>query len=241
MKKIFILLAFLCMTKSYSQDPQLFENTWYLQKIVLEDGTEHIPVPNEDVPFIAITFYEENEEFPYHFETSVCNYFVGEVIYQPVNIFLITHSGMSLIGCDPVEHYMFEGIQFGFFMDSNNNHLEDPFLYEIITTGDEKTLIITNVRGDIAYYGDTYLSITNFETHKVALYPNPVSDKLFIESQESINQITVYNIQGKQLRNSYFNNGKRVELDVSILQNGVYFIEIKTPNGNSIVKKVNKK
>lgn len=235
MKIIFIFLAFLYITKSYPQDPQLFDNTWYLQKIVLQDGTEHIPVPNEDVPFITITFYEES---PYYFETFVCNYFAGEVTYQPVNHFLITHSEMSLLVCDPVEHFMFEGIQFGFFLTETNDHIEDPFLYEIITTGDEKTLLITNVRGDIAYYGDTYLSITDFETHKVALYPNPVSDKLVIESQENICQITVYDIQGKQLRSSYFNNSERTELDVSILQNGVYFIEIKALNGNSIVRKV---
>ena len=234
MKIIFILLAFLCITKSYAQDPDLFR-TWYLQKIILEDGTEHIPIPNEEVPYIDLIFIDN----PIHeFETAVCNVYFGTLEFDSNPYFTIQDAAMTVVDCDLPINSNFEGIYFSLFLDSNNNHLEDPFLYEIITTGDEKTLIITNVRGDIAYYGDTYLSITDFETLKVALYPNPVSDKLVIESQENIKQITIYDVQGKQLRSSYLNNSERVELDVSILQNGVYFIEIKAFNGNSVIRKV---
>ncbi|PKP27048.1 MAG: hypothetical protein CVU03_00425 [Bacteroidetes bacterium HGW-Bacteroidetes-2] len=217
----------------YAQDPQLFKNTWYLQKIVLENGSEHIPVPNEDVPYISLMFYDE---IPYFFETAVCNYFAGEVIYQSNNNFLITHSESSLLLCEPQANFYFEGIQFVFFSEGGD-HLEDPFPYNITTNGSEKTLVITNIRGDEAIYGDQILSIGAFMDIPFSVYPNPVKNTLTVVQNQntSLSDVTVYvfDISGKlvptEIKDVINSN---ISLNVSHLKSGIYFLNFTNKDGH---------
>lgn len=232
MKNIFLILTLAFLTKGFAQDPQIFDNTWYLQKIVLENGNEYIPIPNADVPFVSLTF---NDEIPYYFETTVCNTFVAELNYDTTVSFTITHSEVTLLTCEPEENYSFEGIQFGFFSDGGD-HLEDPFPYVISTNGNEKTLIITNSRDDIAIYGDQILSTGFYEHTPFSIYPNPVKNILNIQGQNNYSSdasVQVFDINGKLLEFEIIdlvdsNNA----LNVSHLKSGVYFLTIKNKNGD---------
>lgn len=215
----------------YAQDTQLFDNTWYLQKIVLENGNEYVPIPNVDVPYIALTF---NEETPYYFETTICNSFVAELNYDTTVSFTIIHSEESLLICEPEENYSFEGIQVGFFSEGGD-HLEDPFLYDISINGNEKTLIITNSRDDIAIYGDQILSTGLYEHTPFSIYPNPVNNTLNIQSENnylSNASIQVFDISGKLVWFKVIDLVKsNNELNVSHLKSGLYFLTIKNKNG----------
>jgi hypothetical protein len=62
----------------------------------------------------------------------------------------------------------------------------------------------------------------------VGIYPNPVSDKLFIRSEENIKRAEIYNIQGKLIK-IVENNTK--EISVSDLKAGIYMLQIQTENG----------
>ena len=62
----------------------------------------------------------------------------------------------------------------------------------------------------------------------ISIYPNPTNSILSIETQEKITSISLINILGKKTNISNFENNK---IDVSALQNGVYFIEIATEKG----------
>jgi hypothetical protein len=241
MKTLFILISITFFLPSlgaaggglFAQDPELFNHTWYLQKIVLEDGTEHIPIPNDDVPFITIIF---NDEIPYYFETTVCNNFVGELIYEANNNFLITHSEMTLLECKPVENYYFAGIQFGFFSEGGG-HIEDPFSYDITTNGNEKTLTITNVRGDEAIYGNLLLSTGQYEDVQFSIYPNPAQETLQI-NQNSYQFITatIYNLQGKIINRHTLENSHST-IDVKALNSGLYFLVLESENGEWVAQK----
>ncbi len=231
MKKILLILALAFLTKSFAQDPQLFENTWYLQKIILDDGTEHVPIPNDDVPFVALTFYDDT---PYNFETSVCNSFGAEVNYQSNNNFLITHSESTLIFCEPVENFYFEGIQFGFFTEGGD-HIIDPFSYVISSNGNEKTLIITNTRNDIAIYGDQILSLGQFENVQFSIYPNPVKNIITVQSQHMFlknTSILVFDINGKLVTSKTIDvDNSNIPVNVSNLNSGTYFLTIQNNDG----------
>ena len=63
----------------------------------------------------------------------------------------------------------------------------------------------------------------------VSIYPNPVNDKLIIEAQETISNVEIYNLTGA-LVVSQECNSKKVEMEVSELQSGVYFIRMTTAN-----------
>lgn len=68
----------------------------------------------------------------------------------------------------------------------------------------------------------------------IEVHPNPVNDKLFINTNENIRQINIYNITGVMV---YESNECENHIDLSKLSDGIYFIKIKTDKGD-IIKKV---
>jgi len=71
------------------------------------------------------------------------------------------------------------------------------------------------------------------------LFPNPVSDKLFLISENEINSIKLFNNLGKLLINQNINK-KSSEFDLSGFFNGVYYLRIETEQGiiNRIILKL---
>lgn len=71
------------------------------------------------------------------------------------------------------------------------------------------------------------------------IYPNPVNDKLIVEAAETISNVEIYNLTGVKVLGQECNSDK-VEVEVSELQSGIYFIKMTTGNGvetRSFVKK----
>ena len=78
-------------------------------------------------------------------------------------------------------------------------------------------------------------------TSALNIYPNPVNDKLYIETEVEIKEINVYTITGVIVGQQSTDNGQQtLSIDMSDLNSGVYFVEIKTNEGN-IVKRIIKK
>jgi len=71
------------------------------------------------------------------------------------------------------------------------------------------------------------------------IYPNPSSGLVTISSNQPIANIDVFDVTGK-LVHSQQNNGKQTNtvLDLSVLSNGIYFINAQTENGGVGVSKV---
>jgi hypothetical protein len=65
---------------------------------------------------------------------------------------------------------------------------------------------------------------------KARIYPNPAMNILNIESEISIEKVSVYNILGQEVISKYPNT-ELVTLDVSSLQSGVYILKTSI-NGN---------
>jgi hypothetical protein len=64
---------------------------------------------------------------------------------------------------------------------------------------------------------------------QIKIYPNPSSGKIFIESDESIKEIKVYQINGRLFKKiSDFNIGDEILID----ENGLYTIIIETEGGS---------
>lgn len=84
---------------------------------------------------------------------------------------------------------------------------------------------------------DDDISIEEYE-NKFNIYPNPVNDRLMIETNEKVNAVNIYNLLGVAVYST--NNFVQNEINVSGLLEGVYFISIKTDKGE-IVKRFIKK
>ena len=78
-------------------------------------------------------------------------------------------------------------------------------------------------------------------TSSVNIYPNPVSDKLYIKTEAEIEEVVVYDVYGRvqNLRNSETQK-LRNSIDVTDLNSGVYFVKVVTENGE-VVKRFIKK
>ena len=59
----------------------------------------------------------------------------------------------------------------------------------------------------------------------ISIYPNPISDKINIESTKKLKSIEIYDIAGKKIKSIVVNNYKHT-IDVSDLHSGVYLIKL---------------
>ena len=64
------------------------------------------------------------------------------------------------------------------------------------------------------------------------IYPNPVEDKLYIEAETEIEEVVVYDIFGRHQVAETPSLQGNLTIDVSDFASGVYFIQIKTEEGN---------
>ncbi len=69
----------------------------------------------------------------------------------------------------------------------------------------------------------------------VQLYPNPVRDRLFIESDRSVQGVSIFDIQGKLVMTPETND-LRSGVDLSGLEAGIYFLHVVQENRTSIHK-----
>ncbi len=233
MKQLYFLICLHSFSICLAQDPQLFENTWYLQNVIV-DGQDNFPPSNDEVPFVTITFMQNNSVV----STYVCDSIEGTVVYNNSQ-FLVDGWSMTLGGCwGPFEqeNTLFQGIYLDTFFVGN---VDDPFSYNIFDDSNSKTLVITSASGDEAIYSNQLLSRDNFEISIFTIHPNPAKSNLFITGQNTAGnlKVKIFNIEGKLLSVQNLEFEKQVSVDVSSLSSGIYFLDIEDRNGNKAVKK----
>ncbi|CAN5483236.1 hypothetical protein BH11BAC1_BH11BAC1_09220 [soil metagenome] len=91
-------------------------------------------------------------------------------------------------------------------------------------------------------YIDSVLCTTVYvqpvEKFELEIYPNPAKFQFFVKGL-SARTISVYNILGKELIKKDFHNPKEeITIDVSGLNEGIYFVRVETENGASVQKLV---
>ncbi|MBC2844683.1 T9SS type A sorting domain-containing protein [Winogradskyella flava] len=92
---------------------------------------------------------------------------------------------------------------------------------------------------DIRFILVEALSTEEFDASSVFI-SNPVKDELKIEGlNQSIKQISVYDLLGKQVINSNLvDDTTSANLDVSSLNSGLYIVKLEGENGQSLTKKI---
>ena len=74
-------------------------------------------------------------------------------------------------------------------------------------------------------------SVDENEYQTMTVYPNPVKDKLVIKANKNIDMVEVYNMTGAVVLKQACNSDN-VEVDVTALQNGIYFVKMTTGNAS---------
>ena len=82
----------------------------------------------------------------------------------------------------------------------------------------------------------TTLSGEGIEENATAfnIYPNPVNDKLYIETEVEIETVVVYTITGVVVGQQSMVNGQQLTIDVANLNSGIYFVKVVTENGETV-------
>ena len=78
-------------------------------------------------------------------------------------------------------------------------------------------------------------------TSSFSVYPNPVENMLFIEADTNVEEVSVYNVNGQQtIAISQQLSANSCTIDVENLTSGVYFIKVRTENGESVQRFIKK-
>ncbi|WP_186987780.1 T9SS type A sorting domain-containing protein [Constantimarinum furrinae] len=230
-KFLLIILLIFIYNKGKSQDLQLFENTWYLQNLII-NGSNNIPPSNTEVPHITVNFNQ-----PDGFETFTCDLLDGILIHNNSE-FLIDSWAMTLFNCINPINKNFQIIYLDDFFVSN---IDDPFGYEIINESNgSKTLIIVNVQGDQAFYNTELLSIKDISFDTFSIFPNPTSNEVIVQSLQGLNieSLQIVDVNGKLLFSRSTMNSDKTLINIENLKSGLYFIIIENENQKRIAKKL---
>ena len=138
---------------NYAQDPQLFENDWYLHELII-DGESHLPPSNDEVEYIPLNFY--SDKFSDRFDTIVCEGLTGDnITISAVDIFV--ESFLILIDepCNLTENNEYESLYYGGFF--HWQEANKTFDYEITESDNTLTLTLINEDGNVAMHGNCLL------------------------------------------------------------------------------------
>ncbi len=227
--KTFITIFILAFsTTAFAQDPQLFESTWYLRTVQLDDLAAIYEVSEIDPPispYIAIS-----EDFNYSGE-GACNTFNGAYIFNLPNYLSASDFTPTINDCDVQLHNLFENAYFGY--------ISNECWYNITQDGGGNVLTLSNPLGGTAVFKSYPLSTKDFNKNIFTLYPNPAQNELLITAQNTTQnlKIKIFNIEGKLLSNQTLEVANQTSIDVSSLTSGIYFLNIEDENGNTTIKK----
>lgn len=104
---------------------------------------------------------------------------------------------------------------------------------------DVQMTILCNCNTDLVTFWVTPLETENTAENnavEVSVFPNPASDFVTVEAEE-LQSVTLIDINGKTL-GSIVAKGNSVNLDISELKAGVYYISAKTRSTSSLVKSI---
>lgn len=237
MKKLYIMLVTLISFNSYAQDPQLFENDWYLQKLILNDVERFPPNLSIEPATGRIYFYDLD-----HFAINYCDGADSSVTFNVPSTFSIEDDPIILLGdCIHPQNLTFDANYFSIFYTSSTTN--NPFSYIIVPDGANLFLEVTNPLGNKAIYGSQQLAFEDFEEiEDITLYPNPVQETLHIRTDNVLGnlQATIYNLEGRlvlsekiPVTNGVLNLGKLVA--------GVYILKIVGKQGQLTARRFIKK
>jgi Secretion system C-terminal sorting domain len=128
----------------------------------------------------------------------------------------------------------------------DQQEVETVFYIEKITMFDDEFNVAPVVSDSmvITIVQDPLSNKNPIEEFEIDVFPNPVSDQLFIESPHEIEEVMLYNALGQLVLRQSFQNENSVSLQLENMVSGIYFVKIKTPQGiitrKILVSKANK-
>jgi len=114
--------------------------------------------------------------------------------------------------------------KWGIYIEDNTVTMPEDIAIDIIVAPRDTTNAVTEQTSDL----------------NLTIFPNPVQNKLYLDSKQPIKQVDIIDVTGKQIL--HLEKEKNiVNIDVSKLKPGMYFVKVYTKNGQSFQKRFLKK
>ena len=117
--------------------------------------------------------------------------------------------------------------------------VEYAYQTEVLITGDTMRFTTNPIAGmdEYAFSGTitfvTETSIAETQPIIINIYPNPAQHTLYIQSEEAVEQVSIYDISGRMLLQE---TGTSQSIDLNNLTNGIYLVKVKIAGGETVKK-----
>lgn len=82
------------------------------------------------------------------------------------------------------------------------------------------------------------VAVKSINNDVVSISPNPTTNFVTLTTNAGIVNVTVYNLIGKQVKNITTNANNKFTVDVANLEKGMYIVNVRTTNNNTITHKI---
>jgi len=191
-------------------------------------------------PNTSYTFKQRKKETATHLASPPSNSATFKTDEQNGNIYTITATvnnadwgTIDPFGDAKVE----EGGNITFTIAPKTNYVIDNVLVNGESKGAITTYTFTNVQsnGTISAVFKIGVGVTENEIEKLVVYPNPTNGELYIQTDEVVKFVEVFNIEGRKILQTEIRNNS---LNISHLSVGVYMVKVHTDIGIRTVKVV---
>jgi Leucine-rich repeat (LRR) protein len=111
-----------------------------------------------------------------------------------------------------------------------------------VDDADYSTANWTNIEDGTMFSETCSVSVGEFTKSQFAVYPNPVENMFTIESLTPIQAYRIFDLQGKELaENSTNTQNLLLNVDITTLDSGIYFIEVSSTKQQTVIFKIIKK
>ena len=81
----------------------------------------------------------------------------------------------------------------------------------------------------MVYYGDIYIDETS--SNNLSIYPNPATNSITIKSAAYVEEVSIYDLTGREVLKQQFSNSLTPNIDIGSLKSGMYLLKAKTRQG----------
>ena len=114
-----------------------------------------------------------------------------------------------------------------------NRNEGNNYVFDVIAKAEPVNEYLWQIPNIKFVFDDSYSIEENTASFNV--YPNPVKDELFIATEVQVKEVAIYDIYGRQTMSQQVNETTSQQVvEVADLEAGVYFVNIKTENGNVV-------
>lgn len=219
----------------FAQNAELFNNNWYISKIILSNQTFDTPAMQVSTGTSLFT----NNGSNYNFNSSYYNSASSTITFNTVtDSFTRQGGGCTLAvynGTNAAAAQAYDQKNCDFYLNTTSGAI---FNYEIVNNGSSKMLIITKVTtGDKIYYNNSFLGTKENNIKKTfKLYPNPSTDFVIIDNVEKNLKLKINDLSGKILFET-LTSDKTQKIDVSSFATGQYILSIENFKPEIFIKK----